>query len=335
MPYYFYGEVVKILQINEVSSVANSLVEGLKEQGLDVYHEHLYDIHNGISINNNYFVRFFRAIKIIFKYGKRDVILHIHYLGNAVFFIFSKAKIVVHIHGSDIREPQTLIKKIINKIILRKSNIIFYSTPDIALYLRGFDKKASFLPSPIDPFFLDSKISWSRTCVRRIFFYAALSHIKGADIVLGVLKEVKSRHPDIEICTLNFGEYYKQEDAKYFTQMRKMKRSDLLTQLLSTDIVVGQMRVGAIGVSELEALALGKPVFAKFCYDADYELPCPIINVNSAEMLLSSLDELINNWSNSQQDILAAQRREWVFKNHGRAHVAQRVLGVYKNLIDI
>lgn len=322
----------KIVHINDVAFVGKTLVEGLRLLGHDALHVHMYDINNEINVKTGYLKRAWRAIRIQWKYSSDETVFHIHYMGNALFFLFSKARVVVHLHGTDIREPLSLKDRLLKYLILRKADYILYSTPDIGQYITPYNHKAKFLPNPISAEIFEMSMRESASSVKKIFFYAALSHIKGGDIGLTALKKIKSDFPDIEISVFGFGEYSKDASPELFNVIPRVSREEVLRILGDSDLVLGQLRVGAVGVSELEAIALGKPVITNFRYDHCYAEPMPCQKIFAADDVHEVLRSWIVEWSRHEQRDLIHQRRQWVKRYHGQEAVSNLLLSIYDNL---
>ncbi|MFP5520392.1 MAG: hypothetical protein ACLGGX_10845 [Bdellovibrionia bacterium] len=325
---------MKIIHVNEVSFVADGLVSALKKRNTDVRFESLYDMRDKVSLPTSYIKRAWRALKLQFKYKDVDI-WHVHFMGNALFFLLSTKKLVVHLHGSDIRPPLSLKNRIVKNIIFRRADSILYSTPDIKAYVDTFSEKALYLPNIISEEVLTTPLRQSSDSVKSVFFFAVPNLIKGGDIGLKALEGLKSIYPSLKISVFGFGQCFESRYADKFETLDRMRRGDVLKKVLDSDLVLGQLRVGAIGMSELEVLGLGKPLVTYFKYGEVYQSLMPIYNVSSAEQVIEVMDGVIKEWSEDQENTLSLERRKWVIENHSERVVLDILLGNYVKILGM
>jgi glycosyltransferase involved in cell wall biosynthesis len=144
---------MKVLHINNVAGVASLLIQGLRRRGVDadlvVRIRHPYGFPNETVLNTSALMFVFRVMKLCRNYD----IVHVHGLSYRVFFnanIFGLkalgAKLVLHLHGTEIRESHNNLS---TKTALKISDQILVGTPDLLYYC----PRAVWLPTPIDPVF--------------------------------------------------------------------------------------------------------------------------------------------------------------------------------------
>ena len=96
----------------------------------------------------------------------------------------------------------------------------------------------------------------------------------------------------------------------------------------SSDVVVGQLHLGIISMSEQEAMACGKPVVGEFRYAGTYPESPPILTGEDPAELADQIIYLLDDREARQQ--LGARSREWVVKYHDYRKVAQLLESYYR-----
>ena len=253
-------------------------------------------------------------------------LLHIHFVSSAIWFLNFKNTIVVHAHGSDVRVAKwNVVRKLINALILKRADLILYSTPDLKDYFGSHSKKTFFLPNPIDCEAFFPKFDYVPS--KDILLYSSLSEIKGADIAVLALNEVKNRHPELNISVLGFGSMKNELKLDAFEVLERLPREHLLELLLNYRLILGQFKVGAIGVSDLEAMSAGKILITYFKFNEVYEEPMPIINVSSKDDIVIAVESFLT--SPNMYEPLKEKSRDWVLKFHGVSEVVYRLQKLY------
>ncbi len=97
------------------------------------------------------------------------------------------------------------------------------------------------------------------------------------------------------------------------------------------DIVMGQFKLGALGMSELEAMACGKPVLSFFNYPQAYDEPPPIFSTRDAEEGAEMLARLVEDQQLRKE--AGEKGRAWVEKHHEYVNVAKFVEGRYRQVL--
>ncbi len=107
--------------------------------------------------------------------------------------------------------------------------------------------------------------------------------------------------------------------------------------LASVDVVVGGLRLGALGVTELEALATGTPVIASVRGDLPqvepyYRSSPPVLPSVTPQSVVDQVTEMISN-----RDSLVAvgmKGKEWVREYHSADRVAALYESEYRSLLE-
>ena len=93
------------------------------------------------------------------------------------------------------------------------------------------------------------------------------------------------------------------------------------------DIVIGQMHQGILSLSEIEALAAGRPVITGIDWTLYEEDPPPVIAANSAEGIIQAMKQLRGDPSELIR--LARAGPDWVRRNHGFTHHLELLEAAY------
>jgi len=260
---------LKILHVNNVANVPATLVKGLTVSGIEaeLYHPKTGGYTLGKVGKICLSFQRFGEILSLSKYIKREKfdIVHIHYAYFGLFGILGGYPYWLHCHGTDVRRNlyHPLFKHI-TVSSLKRAGKVFYSTPDLYEYVSKLRSDAIFLPNPIDTN-LFSPVP-NNTTGKRILIISRIDNEKGADKIFQAVKKIKEKHSEVEIAAFAWGRHldtYK--DAKV-TFIARVEYAKMPTIINSFDIVIGQIELGSMGMSELETMACAKPVMCCFRY---------------------------------------------------------------------
>lgn len=149
--------MMKVLHIGNVAGVASSLVRGLRDRGIKAQmierKKHPYRFPSETVVDSSVISFLFYVLKLSQDYD----IVHLHSLPYSLLFNIDilafkalRSKLVVHLHGTELRECHN---KVSTKVALGICDQVLISTPDLFLYY----PKALWLPNPIDPVFRSSE----------------------------------------------------------------------------------------------------------------------------------------------------------------------------------
>ncbi|MCJ7634680.1 glycosyltransferase family 4 protein, partial [Candidatus Bathyarchaeota archaeon] len=190
---------------------------------------------------------------------------------------------IITLHGSDIRNlmhgKMSALKKAFLIRTLKASDTVLATTPDLLRYSSMIDKQILHLPQPIN-----TKIF--SCCTPRdsslygdpiIFSPTRLQNIKGAKNIIDTLGRIVEAYPHSHIYQIEWGDpenvamLSNKVPSKNLTFLKMMPRELLASWYVSVDAVIGQMDIGALGNTELEAMSCGTPVIV---YDKYYGYGC-------------------------------------------------------------
>ena len=193
-----------------------------------------------------------------------------------------KLRVVWHFHGSDIRTMPEMHRLLFVKSPMEK---YFVSTPDLLTYSYKMGIKAEYLPNPVDPliefeyedksFIRPEVLSYVNKIYhigkhkKMIFIPTRQDHNKGLQTFIHFLMHsqiAKKYQNKAFFAIIKWGNY----SDEFFKALKKMNfdvmvlpllnRHEYLKVLKLSDIIIGQFRLGILSLTELEALALGKPI---------------------------------------------------------------------------
>ncbi|MGE0526239.1 MAG: glycosyltransferase family 4 protein [Bdellovibrionales bacterium] len=324
---------IKVLHVNDIASVGSTIVKALRRQGIEADLQDLPKPLGKFSLGVKWVgaLARYRAAAGIIRHARENGfnILHIHYLSSIAWFIFSDIPIVAHAHGSDVRvSVWNVFRHVINWMACRKARVIYYSTPDMECLLKRYTQHACFLPNPVDS---EDFRPYEGPRENYILLFSALNHIKGADLALAAIEKIRRKRPDIEFRVFGGGEYEDEARRLGLTILPKIPRSEIPELVGKASLVLGQFRVGAIGMSELEVLALGRTVACHFAYPKIYHAPPPFISANTPDEIVDVIETFLAN--PSAYEYLDRKARSWFVSNHSSDRLIQPLLKEYESLI--
>lgn len=326
----------------EIAGQAYLLTRGLRDLGhkaiaLDYREEKVFERKLDINISIYKYPKALswpiKIIILIWSLLNFDI-FHFHFgrtlIGNSelLFKILKKfnKKIVIHFHGSDIRDTEFIIHKAEKGVVWegetptteekrklitlskKYADKIIVSTPDL-LELVG-NEKSFWLPVSYDPE-LD-KINSEAEFSKKIKVLHAPSNrlVKGTEFVVKSL----SNNSDIELNLIS-----------------KKSRKDVVRQILKSDIVIDQVIVGWYGLLAVEAMILQKPVvcFLKKDLQKTYGSGLPIINTSPKDLFT-----VISSLSKNKLELreLGAKGKKFALKEHNLKNNSKKLESIYRSL---
>ena len=319
---------MRIAQINDVASVASELTRGLQSRGHDVtlmqpplrgarLHPFVKPL-----VGPARAMEWFDMLRELHR--GRFELAHIHYayLGNVG--ALGNIPYILHCHGTDLRESTVFTRPLIRNALLRARHV-FYSTPDLARYVHAVRPDGEFLPNPIDTSRFTSERPPSEAS--NVYICCGLTEVKGVERLYNACRRLAGQRPDIRFTAVGDGRFADEFAAlPNVTLIPRQERSQLPGIINRHAVVLGQARLGAIGMAELEAMACGRPVVTWFNQPHVYAEEPPCIRAVDGYDLAQAVAQLIDN--PSLRDSLGSAAREWVGRYHGVDEVVRRVEAV-------
>ena len=245
---------------------------------------------------------------------ERYDVVHIHFLSQGVVGLIARVPFFVQAHGSDLhanlRNPAY---GGITRAVARRAKAIFYVTPNLPAYLDGFRDKLVYLPNPVE---LAAAAAPSR--VERVLIFTRLHPIKGVEQIFPAVERLSR---SVRLTALDYGPLAAEYVERYGKSVEftpPIPHPEVGPFVARFDVVIGQMRQGVLGLMEIEALAVGRPVIAAIDRGLYGDDPPPVIQASSPDEIVAAIENLRDH----PQDLAEISRRshEWVERNHGYAH---------------
>ena len=256
------------------------------------------------------------------RQGRYDVI-HIHFLSQGVVGILARVPFFAQAHGSDLHT--NLLNPAygpVTRAVAKRAKAIFYVTPNLRAFLDGFQAKLVYLPNPVE-----LAAAPAPTGVARILIFTRLHPIKGVERIFPAVQGLSAM---AEVTALEYGPLAADYIARYgkWVKFRPPVAHDEIQEFLGRfDVVIGQMRQGVLGLMEIEALAVGRPVICAIDSDLYRDDPPPVIHASSPDEIVAAVERLRDR----TDDMIAISRRshEWAERNHGYRQHLKRLETTY------
>lgn len=327
---------MRVAHVNDVASVGSTLVTSLIEAGVDARLVHPPE--PGASWSHpakllTYPLRLAALLAWTARLrGQGDDLVHIHYARSGVVGLAVGKPFIVHCHGSDIRgvRPGTAWGRELARP-LREASRVYYATPDLEPWVRAFRRDAEFLPNPIVPATWAIEPEGTR---RDVLVGVRLTEGKGAQRIEQVVRALVRRRPETSITVVAQGPGAAAITASAGDRVQvidPVPHEGMPRLFAAHRIAIGQMRLGAIGNYELEALAAGLPVVASFTFESAYPSTPPVIGTDDPDAAADVVAALLDD--EDRRRGLGASGRSWVAANHGDAAVAARLASAYAEVL--
>ncbi len=272
-------------------------------------------------------------------------ILHVNYGLFGLFGFQTRRPVVLHVHGSDIRRgtgSSALAANTLTRLGLLRADRVWYSTTELGPRVRYFREDSRFMPNPVDGRFFT--MANHRPRARHVLFAVPLSRLKGADLGIRAMNRLVRQDPEIRVSTFDFGPNPAEcallsgEIPPTVTRVGWARHEDMPQLLSSADVVVGRLRIGSLGVTELEAMATGRPLVSQIPdslakLEPYYREEPPIASCWTEEQVVESILALLDDHTKAQT--LAERGRDWTARYHSAAAVAAQYYGEYTRLLRL
>ncbi len=262
-------------------------------------------------------------------------LVHIHWASYGILGLTSRIPFIVECHGSDVRTrlQHPFFRSILTPVF-RKAAAILCITPDLLPAVQLVRPDAIFLPAPIDTKRFAPAQAMQLPRLRNILLFTRLDPIKGVDVAVEGIKQFSYRYPDIHVQLLDWGALrneYRERYSHHFEFIAPVTSYEVTNLINEADVIVGQFALGALGLSELQAMSCAKPVICSFRYDDAYPTPPPLFRASTAEEIDAHLENL---YQHPEVGIaLGKKSREWVIANHDYPVLAGRLEELYRTII--
>ena len=327
---------MRILHIHDIANVGSTLVAGLQQIG---YAAELRRLNLAVPHGSTLAkllasplrLREMQRVNDEVKRGRYDII-HIHFAYLGWLGLLGHYPYFLHCHGSDIRRDLKDWRRrwFIEKSIQRAQKV-FFATPDLADILLPLRPDAIFLPNPLntDQFHpLPQQIHKPLKLLLGSAFYT----VKGIESAMAGLQAIIQQYPEIQVTAFALGpEYPRYQESPGFRFIKPVSHVDMPTLYHNHDLVIGQFKIGSLGMVELESLACGKPVICYYVKNQYDTSPPPVINAQSTTQITESIAYLSQN--PAEILVLGQRGRQWITETHDYRLVAYQLAEIYKHTL--
>lgn len=248
--------------------------------------------------------------------AKYDVV-HIHWLSHGIVGVLAGCSFFSQAHGSDLHmNLNNPMYRWVNRSVLKKAKKIFYVTPNLRSYLKDFEDKLLYLPNPVDMPELSRQIA-PPSQVSKVLIFTRLDPIKGVDLIFPAVERLSQM---VDVTAMDWGrlaKHYVGSYGRWVHFVKPVPRASVGAFLQQFDVVIGQMRQGSLGLSEIEALAAGRPLITGIDWSLYPEDPPPVIAA-VGEALVGAVERLRS--APHRLTDMSRNGREWAFRNHSFDH---------------
>ena len=320
---------MRVLHLGDISGTSRNVIEVARSKGLDW---ELRDVPAGRGASPLVIaLRRLRDLFTVRTLRPRPDVLHINY-GVSGYYGWGRKNVVLHLHGTDVRSD--LRSRWLGPVVrasIKRADVVLYSTPDMAAAVHELRPDAQWLPAPLP---LSSSIQLTPKeprSGRSVFFASRWDDSKGATELLELAAALSRERPELHLSGLDWGTYANEARDLGIALQPPMPPGEFRRQLAEADVVIGQIAIGALGLSDLEAMAQARPLVARFTLERQYGSAAPVFNTADADPLTQVLRILDDPEAAAA---LARRGRDWALEHHGAEVLEDRLERIYAALAE-
>ncbi len=324
---------MRIFHIHDIANVGSTLVAGLRQIGYEAELCRLNLAAPHGSILTKLLVSPLRLQEMLrvnqaVRRGRYDVV-HIHFAYLGWLGILGRYPYFLHCHGSDIRRDMKDWRRrwFIEKS-LQRAQKVFFATPDLANLIYPLRPDAVFLPNPVNTDQFHPQAIQTQPQVK-ILLGSAFYTVKGIELAMTGLQEVIRQYPEIEVTAFATGpEYPRYQGTSGVHFIPPVTHDEMPTLYHTHNFIIGQFKIGSLGMVELESMACGKPVICHYVDNELYTSSPPILNAQTATQITEKIAYLLKN--RAELDTLGQKGRSWVLETHDYRLIASHLVALYQ-----
>lgn len=314
-----YTESSRIVHLNNIADTAKNLVRSGRALGRS-WDLRLLPVGRGNPIQV--------AAKRLSDLGvwatdaRRPDLLHVHYAPNAYYAWARRLPHVVHVHGTDLREDlhRPGVGLLVRKA-LEHADVVVAATPDLLESLQAVRKDAVHLPNPVTRELLHrppTPLPGTGTVV----FNARWEDAKGGSELLTAAQELVKAGADV--WGIDWGNQAAAARSAGVRLVPRLSKHEYHDFLESADVVVGQTGFGMLTISDLETLALGRPLVSLSTFE-DSPTVQPVPDLAQATLGLLA--------DGARAESIGAESRAWVIKNRNPERSVSEWEQIYSRIL--
>jgi len=242
--------------------------------------------------------------------GRYDVI-HIHFVSQGIVGVLARRPFFAQAHGSDLHLNLTRgAYRGITARVLRDARAVFYVSPNLRRHMPGYESKLVYLPNPVELPAAPPPVE-----VSRVLIFTRLHPVKGVERIFPAVERLAAR---ARVSALGYGPLaaeYARDYSRWVEFQKPIPHDQIGAFLAGFDVVIGQMLQGVLGLMEIEALAVGRPVIAAVDASLYPEDPPPVVHASTPDEIVAVVERLRARPAELAE--IARRGHEWAVRNHG------------------
>ena len=240
-------------------------------------------------------------------------VIHIHWLSQGVVGLLIGRQFFAQAHGSDLHvNLGNPVLRRLTSWVVKKATAVFYVTPNLPAYVPGFEHKLCYLPNPVR---VEEAAEPPPSRLRTAFIFTRIEEVKGVDRIFPAAERLRR---SVELTALDWGPLSSEYMERYGSTVRFVRplpHDEIPALLARFDVIIGQMHQGILSLSELEAMAVGRPVITGIDWSLYPDDPPPVIAADNADDIAGAVERLKDDQAELAR--LSREGRDWVRRNHG------------------
>jgi glycosyltransferase involved in cell wall biosynthesis len=242
-------------------------------------------------------------------------LVHVHWAPNGLAAALSGLPYVLHAHGDDVRDRRGPYR-LFTKWLLKRAHLVLYSTPDLQGAVDGV-----WLPNPV------SQVSGQTPQTASVLMASRAESSKGREVAVAAASRLTG---SLSVDALIGPDVVGQRNIR---AVPEMSHDRFRTALAEYSVVWGQFKLGALGLTELEAMSAGRVVV---CWVSDevaeaYGGRIPVISTRDPDTIARETRRLLLD-SGARAE-LGSAARAFVEAWHGPSHIGKRLAELYWSLV--
>lgn len=327
----------RVVHVNDVSRVASTIVEAAQDRGLPWTLWRLPPVNRTAPVSAAWGRG--RDVMQFRQAAATAALAHVHYGFFGYYAWVARRPYVLHLHGSDVR--LNLRDRVRRPIVLRamaRAEHVLYSTPDLSEEVCSIRPDATWLAAPVPRSSVAVPVQPGAGGAADVtpgengplvLFASRWDEVKGIDEQLDLAADLRRSHPGARLVGVRWGEGADRAEAAGVRLVPKLAALEFERLLGASDVVVGQQRSGMLGITELQAMAMGRPVVARFDAAAAYGEDAPIWNTLHVDAGAAVLQVLEGGSANSHRVRAAV---DWVARHHSADAAVTALEGLYRRV---
>ena len=311
---------LRIVQVGDVAHVAPAIADALAPHA-DVFNVPLRQVAARLSGPVKVLtapMRIADAMRVARDVRRlRPDVVHVHWVPNGVIGPMVRRPWVLHAHGDDIRDLNVW-RRLAFAPLIRAADAVVVSTPDLVDFAPA---GAAFVPTPIP------RLGGTRRPeLWDVLVISAARDEKGSPVAFDALRRLAVRRPGLRMAAHD-GPAYEEGPWERLAPTSKL---EFQGRLAAARVVLGQFAIGALGIADLESMALGRPLLT-WLREGLYPDPPPLFSSRDPEELAERAVALLD--SDAERETIGSAGADWVRRTHAPDAIAAQLLAIYRRLL--